>query len=336
MGDPTRFLDDLTKNYSERNSSALTMQDYTPEASELTDMDQIVDILEKRLILTAADDDYSPYFSAKESLFDAEHIGTFHQQVGLQLLEQLRTTSDKWWPTQKFGADGDLLENAYRFVQYDFFKKFFTRERVSGKKILDLGCGTGFYSRHFLENGAKVTGVDPNSDYISIADKACADFKNAEFKVGIVEEGSDCLRDDDKFDIIYISDMFLFYTKGIKPNEPLNPGKLLNTVKKHLSPTGVVYLTEPHGIFWQTPWMGSENRPYTIVTEYLNKKIGVTPTLSELSSFFSESGLSIVEIHEPTPEAASKQAFGERAFGYSTEFPLWWTFILTHKPEVII
>jgi 2-polyprenyl-3-methyl-5-hydroxy-6-metoxy-1,4-benzoquinol methylase len=31
---------------------------------------------------------------------------------------------------------------------------------VAGKKVLDAGCGTGFFVEHFLSRGALVTGVD--------------------------------------------------------------------------------------------------------------------------------------------------------------------------------
>jgi ubiquinone/menaquinone biosynthesis C-methylase UbiE len=38
-----------------------------------------------------------------------------------------------------------------------------------GEVILDLGCGTGFFSRNFAEAGAKVIGVDLGAELIDIA-----------------------------------------------------------------------------------------------------------------------------------------------------------------------
>ncbi len=40
-----------------------------------------------------------------------------------------------------------------------------------GEKILDLGCGQGFFCREFDKSGAKITGVDNSSKLIEIAKK---------------------------------------------------------------------------------------------------------------------------------------------------------------------
>ncbi len=336
MGDPTRFIDKEMDLHTPKNSSQLTVDSYSPQAKTYTELDSILKMLEERFILSPTLEGYKEIFAKKESLFDPKHIGTFHQQVGLQLLEQLRTTSDEWWPTQKFDSSGELLNTPYKYVQFNFFKNFFTPEKLKDKKLLDLGCGTGFYSKHFLENGAAVCGVDPNPDYIKLAKEKCSKYSQANFIVGMVEDGNDSLDESDLFDIIYISDMFLFYTKGLKPGQPPIPLKLLNSIKKHLKPTGYIYLTEPHGVFWQSPWMGSQELPYTILSEYLNKNYGVTPTLSEIANHFSEANLAIINIFEPTPDKETSKDFSSRAQSFATEFPLWWTFLLTHKPNVNI
>ncbi len=41
-----------------------------------------------------------------------------------------------------------------------------------GEKILDLACGTGFFSREFAAVGAQVTGIDISKELISIARKS--------------------------------------------------------------------------------------------------------------------------------------------------------------------
>ncbi|MEN9614316.1 MAG: hypothetical protein RLZZ347_623 [Candidatus Parcubacteria bacterium] len=52
---------------------------------------------------------------------------------------------------------------------------------VAGKKVLDLACGQGYFSRVMAEAGAKVVGVDLSSDLIALAKKQSP--KEIEFKV---------------------------------------------------------------------------------------------------------------------------------------------------------
>ena len=42
---------------------------------------------------------------------------------------------------------------------------------VEGKRILDLGCGDGYYSRYLKKRGAEVVGVDLSNNMIKLAKK---------------------------------------------------------------------------------------------------------------------------------------------------------------------
>jgi 2-polyprenyl-3-methyl-5-hydroxy-6-metoxy-1,4-benzoquinol methylase len=42
---------------------------------------------------------------------------------------------------------------------------------TAGKKVLDIGCGTGIFSRYFAETGANVTSIDISPDLIEEAKK---------------------------------------------------------------------------------------------------------------------------------------------------------------------
>lgn len=54
-------------------------------------------------------------------------------------------------------------------------------ENVKNKKILDLGCGPGFYTKILNENGAKIKGIDISEESIKIAQK---ENPSIELKVG--------------------------------------------------------------------------------------------------------------------------------------------------------
>ena len=82
----------------------------------------------------------------------------------------------------------------------DYYNQFLTPatlerlDDVSGKRILDLGCGEGGYCRVLKKRGADVTGIDGSEKLINIA-KARSDssikflVRNANNLDGIVENG---------------------------------------------------------------------------------------------------------------------------------------------------
>jgi 2-polyprenyl-3-methyl-5-hydroxy-6-metoxy-1,4-benzoquinol methylase len=45
---------------------------------------------------------------------------------------------------------------------------------VSGRRVLDLGCGEGAYSRALVRRGARVTGIDGSARLIEIARRRAA------------------------------------------------------------------------------------------------------------------------------------------------------------------
>ena len=71
---------------------------------------------------------------------------------------------------------------------------------VRGKRVLDAGCGGGFYSLLLSEKGAKVLGIDGSEEMIKIAkEKASRKMLDAKFMVGDV---SDLRIEDGVFDLV--------------------------------------------------------------------------------------------------------------------------------------
>jgi ubiquinone/menaquinone biosynthesis C-methylase UbiE len=71
---------------------------------------------------------------------------------------------------------------------------------VLGKKVLDVGCGTGFYSLWLSEKGAEVTGIDSSEEMIKIAkEKASKKMLGAKFLIGDV---TDLGIEDGMFDVV--------------------------------------------------------------------------------------------------------------------------------------
>lgn len=47
----------------------------------------------------------------------------------------------------------------------------------SGESLLDVGCGTGHFSRRFAQQGLSVTGIDPNTKAIAFAMQQSSDIR---------------------------------------------------------------------------------------------------------------------------------------------------------------
>jgi ubiquinone/menaquinone biosynthesis C-methylase UbiE len=67
---------------------------------------------------------------------------------------------------------------------------------LQGKKVLDLGCGTGRLISEMLIDGGEVTGVDVSDEMLKIAREK---FPNVEFVQGI---SSDLPFENDTFDVV--------------------------------------------------------------------------------------------------------------------------------------
>lgn len=328
MADPSCINDEELDNFNERNSSSYAIDKLKRDVVVYKGKEAVIEALIKAKILIEDKETYKDFFKPKENLFDTRHIGNFHQQVGFNLMMKYKIAPDKFWTSQKF-KDGEVLDNLYRYIQLDFFNNYFGAIDLKGKKVLDVGCGTGYYSKLLLQKGANVVGIDPNEGYINIAKNNCKEFEGVVFIKGTIEE--DVLENEkfyNSFDFIFISDMLLFYFVSPDPKYQNSPIELLAKIRKYLKDDGLLYITEPHGVFWLMLWLGSEDFPYTIVSEYANKVQKVTPTLQEASQVFKKSGYHIKEIFEPKPSVECKEKYSKRTYHFATEFPLWWVFIL--------
>jgi len=94
------------------------------------------------------------------------------------------------------------------------------------KNILELGCGTGNYTKILLSRGYEVTGVDISSEMLEIASEKCS----AKFIKGDVRT----IKIGDKFDCC----LAIFAVMGyITKNRDII--KTLVNIRKHLKPSGI-------------------------------------------------------------------------------------------------
>jgi SAM-dependent methyltransferase len=274
-------------------------------------------------------DEYSKIFSLKTSLLDKTHIGNFHQQLGQALILDKRVDPGEWWVKQKFKDDfSDLNDTLYKAVQGNFLKKFFQRF-TKNHKILDIGCGVGYYTKQMGASGAHVLGIDPNKKYIEMAQKNAP--SNVQFKVSeIGAKGSLDWIESNSYDFVFMSDALLFYFVSPDPNQKQDITILFDDIKRILKKNGRFFSMEPHGVFWLRPWLGEEERPFTILTEHHTKHFNVAPNYAELLDAFLKNGFILRDFKELYADGTLLKS-NSRATKFAQEFPLWWIFEL--EPE---
>ncbi|MET0604781.1 MAG: class I SAM-dependent methyltransferase [Baekduia sp.] len=288
--------------------------------------------LARRLVLAVEDEEaYAASLGTREHALDRTHHGNVHQRVGEYVARTLRRRDlDGWWADQKFTPDHRApREGPYRWVQWEFMAERFPAGSLAGRHVLDFGCGPGLFARLFARAGALVTATDTNTQHLETLQRLAVDDAIAEQIDTLaltlpVEDGLASLTGA-QFDYIFLSDVLMFYFHSYDPSVELDPAALLTTLGGLLAPGGRIAILEPNGAFWQQPWLGSPQRPLTVLSEYRHRWHGVTPTLEELSRAAEAAGLAIATVRELVPGDDAPQ---DRAAGFAAEFPLWWYFEL--------
>lgn len=300
-------------------------------AERVSGLDAVVALLAQRDLLIPSLEAYLERFGPKRRLIDPARLGNFHQQLGHELLLRQRAKPEAWWVSQKFADDlRSIKPTAYQKVQEQFMRREAPKWGLSGKRVLDAGCGVGYYSAFFAGLGATVLGVDPDAAHIERATKTFGG-PNASFRVfDFKEPGSLAALPGAPFDFIYLSDVLLFYFTAYQDDPAVLTGAagLLKALKGLLAPGGRIMVMDPHGSFSLCLRLGDPARPIAALPEYRRKRYGIAPNLGQLAGAFREAGLAITGLWEPAYEGPVK----DREDAFLAEFPTWWVFELRPAP----
>lgn len=284
---------------------------------------ELIATLTKHCILVEDEVAYRNRFKPKRHLLDRENFGNFHQQHGQHMTLTRRKDPADWWMRQKFTEDQKHVrsDTLYGAIQSKFLEDY-TQERIgSGMAVIDLGCGTGVYSNLMAKHGATVLGIDPSEEYLAVARANAA--ANTRFeKKNIGEAGGLDDIPDASADMIFMSDALLFYFLPFYPGQNADMTLLLKDIRRILKPGGSFVSLEPHGAFYLMPWLGAADRPFVVLTEYLNKSFGVVPPLSWLVQKVTRAGFAVTDMREITPAEYFKE-IDSRGYHFASEFPLW-------------
>lgn len=290
-------------------------------------INEIIENLKKNFLIIENEEKYRRRFKRKKSVLDYENFGNFHDQLGQYLLLKLRKSPEKWWIQQKFSNDlKSVRNNLYKAIQTKYLEKYFQTKFHEGDKVIDMGCGVGFYSNMIAKSGALVTGIDPNQEYIKLAKENAIKGTNFEnFDIG--NPGALEKIPTQYADYVFMSDALLFYFVSPNSKKKLDLKTLFSDIKRILKPDGIFINVEPHYIFWLLPWLGELETPFTVLTEYNHKNFGVTATLSQLIQAYSRGGFVVSWMEELIPDPYF-ESIDLRAYHFAKEFPLWHLFEL--------
>lgn len=266
---------------------------------------------------------YRKRFQPKRHILDHQNFGNFHQQHGQHMALMRRQDPARWWTRQKFSPD--LLsvrrDTLYGAIQNAFLEEYTEQRITRGMTVIDLGCGTGVYSNLIASRGAIVLGVDPSEEYLAVAREHAREGARFE-QMQIGQAGGLDGIPSGSADIVFMSDALLFYYVPFFPGQAADIDVLLADISRILKPDGAFVSLEPHGAFYLMPWLGAEDRPFVIVTEYLKKSFGIVPPLSWLIRTVSRAGFVLGDMRELTP-ATYFAEIDPRGYHFASEFPLW-------------
>lgn len=200
---------------------------------------------------------------------------------------------------------------------------------VTGKRILDLGCGEGGYARELTRRGAQVTAVDCSEKAVAHARRLAAEEKLA--ITHLVRNSNDLFGlPDASFDVVLCS-MMLMDCEDLEGT--------LREAARVLRPEGRLFASVLHPCFDGNHESGIGRQGtgidrQVVVKNYLEPRTweaplwgGTTPviwrhrTLEEYVKAFVKCGLTLVDLSEP--RATDEQAKRSTAMAWLQKIPLY-------------
>jgi Methylase involved in ubiquinone/menaquinone biosynthesis len=117
-------------------------------------------------------------------------------------------------------------------IRWDRRVGMLTNSLMSGMKVLEIGCGTGFFTKEIIKKSVQLIAIDISPELIEVARKTILD-SNVEF---IIENAYQMSFDDQTFNAVIGSSVL----------HHLNVDSALNEIYRVLIPGGYIAFTEPN------------------------------------------------------------------------------------------
>ena len=285
---------------------------------------EFLHLLRKRRVLIASDDEAFDLVRPLSSPLDMNSIGNFHQRVGQQLLLQRQREPWRAWQNQKFTEDGlSLRPSTYLRIQAPYFEEFFTQQRMDGRRVLDFGCGNGYFSACMASRGARVLAMDNSTELLDMARRNHSRIAGLELLetpdfYAVLERCA--VEPSESFDYITLQDTLLLLIQP-ESGQPLPQLiEVFQAFRRLLKPGGILCAMEPNASFWLASRYGHPDKPHAVVSEYFTPCFHVAPILEVVLSFMAKAGFALAAYSHPRPAADAQK---DADLAYQREFPIW-------------
>lgn len=134
--------------------------------------------------------------------------------------------------------DSEFAESNKRVVKARF-------EHFNGEKILDLGCGYGFYTDYFGKIGADAIGVDGSEKMIEIARN-----RYPTRKFSVMDITTPFAFENDQFDVVFSNQVLM---------DIENIDFVFSECRRILKTGGILYYSIVHPAFYDCHWLKDLN-----------------------------------------------------------------------------
>jgi ubiquinone/menaquinone biosynthesis C-methylase UbiE len=190
-------------------------------------------------------------------------------------------------------------------------------KELKGKRVLDLGCGSGIFARRLVAKGAKVVGLDNSQTMINLAISRlpAAKFITGDARKLPFQNGA--------FDII-VSNLFIHYIKDLLP--------LFREINRVLDADAEFVFSFHHPTAEVTRYRNIKERIAVELMPYYHhdlykwtmaKKmvlISFHHTFEDIFKALNKSGFVVAELSEPRPKKGT-ESINPEAFKITTQYP---------------
>jgi ubiquinone/menaquinone biosynthesis C-methylase UbiE len=191
------------------------------------------------------------------------------------------------------------------------------KKELKGKRVLDLGCGSGIFARRLVAKGARVVGIDNSQTMIKLA---ISRLPKVKFITG---DARKLPFQSGAFDIT-VSNLFIHYTKDLLP--------LFREINRVLEDDGEFVFSFHHPTAEVTRYRTIKERITAELMPYYNRNsykwkmakkmvlISHHHTFEDIFKALNKSGFLVAELSEPRPQK-NTESINPEAFNITSQFP---------------